>query len=66
MIQVIEKQCAMCKQVQKIEVCANDYDAWRQGALIQNVFDYLSEDERELLMSGICGKCYDKYFGGEE
>jgi len=35
---------------------------WKNGELIQNVMPYLNEDERELLISGTCGKCFDKIF----
>ena len=32
------------------------------GALIQDAMPYLSADDRELLISGTCGACFDKMF----
>jgi len=41
-----------------------DFIRWEEeGELIQNALPYLSADERELLISGICGGCFDKMFG---
>ena len=36
------------------------------GALIQDAFPYLSTDDRELLMSGICKPCFDDMANEEE
>lgn len=32
---------------------------WKAGALIQTVFPELDADARELMISGICGVCFD-------
>ena len=34
----------------------------KSGKLIQNFFPKLTPGEREILISGICGKCFDKMF----
>ena len=44
----------------------DDYTSWENGELIQNAMPYLSADERELLISGTCGTCFDNMFGSEE
>ena len=44
----------------------DDYTSWENGALIQTAMPYLSADEREVLISGMCGPCFDNLFGGEE
>jgi hypothetical protein len=36
--------------------------AWKEGMLIQDAMPELSADERQLLISGTCGKCWDKMF----
>ena len=43
---------------------ANEIDVcnWEDGALIQVAMPYLSADERELFISGTCGKCFDNMF----
>ena len=54
--------CNQCSEVHVIEVDFQDWSDWRRGKLAQDAFPYLSADERELLISGICGKCFDKMF----
>ena len=44
----------------------HDMGRWQNGSLIQDAMPYLSADERELLISGTCGTCFDKMFGSEE
>ena len=38
----------------------------RRGELIQNAMPYLSPDEREILISGICGRCFDEMYGEDD
>ena len=60
----IECICPFCGEIHIILVDAIDYDAWESGgALAQEAFPYLSADEREMLISGICPTCWDKMFG---
>jgi len=58
--------CPFCGKAHEIEVNEIDYLDWQDGELVQNVFPYLSADEREMLISGICPDCWDKMFGQEE
>ena len=55
--------CRVCKDQVEMKVVQGDYEAWENGKLIQDVMPYLSADEREVLISGICGPCFDKMFG---
>lgn len=59
----IECVCPFCGKVNVIVVDEYDYLAWENGALAQDVFSYLSADEREMLISGICPQCWEKTFG---
>lgn len=59
----IECKCWNCKRVFTIECDSGDYDAWKDGELIQESLHYLSADDRELLISNTCGECWDKMFG---
>jgi len=45
-------------------VMANEMDVahWEGGASIQDALGYLTADERELLISGTCGACFDNMF----
>lgn len=56
-------QCRDCKKTFELKVNIADVKAWRQGTLIQKALPYLTPDERELLISGICGGCFDRAFG---
>jgi hypothetical protein len=58
----IEKICPSCKKKSSVTVEKADYERWRAGTVIQNAFPYLSNDEREVLQSGICPICWDKLF----
>ena len=59
-------QCPFCGRSNEIEVNEADYRDWDEGALAQDAFPYLSADEREVLISGICPTCWNKTFGSEE
>jgi hypothetical protein len=43
-----------------------DFEAWKGGKPIQDAFPYLAPSLREILMTGICGECFDKLFPPEE
>ena len=59
-----EVTCRICNTKHIILVPAAGYFKWARGqAKIQHALPSLSDDERELLMSGICGRCFDKMFG---
>jgi hypothetical protein len=56
----LSRSCVGCKGFYDIIVESSDYKAWRDGMLIQTAFPYLSVDLREILISGICGICFDE------
>ena len=58
--------CARCGETTTITANASDVVAWQTGELIQDVLGYLSKEERELLISKTCGKCFDEIFPGLE
>lgn len=58
-----EVYCRMCGKKHVIIMPAAGYLLWAQRrAKIQDALPNLTADERELLVSGICGKCFDKMF----
>lgn len=59
-------QCPFCDHAHEVKVNEVDFFDWLGGTIAQDAFPYLSADEREMLISGICGDCWDKMFGGEE
>ncbi len=58
-------ECVKCGEEQAIEAKVEDVNSWRDGVLIQNAMPYLSADEREMFISGICPICWEKIFGEE-
>lgn len=52
--------CPICKHINLTFVNAEDYWSWQEGELVQNAFPYLSANDREALISGICPKCWDE------
>ena len=59
------RNCNTCGREVKMLVDSQDLVAWMEGELIQNAMPYLTPDERELLISGICGTCFDDMFPPE-
>ena len=59
-------RCPFCGRANEIAVNEEDYWAWDDGELAQVAFPYLSANEREALISGICPTCWDKMFGDDE
>ena len=58
--------CPFCGQTHEVLVYEDDFFAWRGGKCAQDAFPYLSADDREMLISGICPKCWDSMFDEEE
>lgn len=63
----VKINCKMCKKNYEVLCKKEDYDAWKMGKrYIQDILSYLSPDDRELLISQICGKCFDNLFPGDD
>jgi|TARA_R110000751_G_scaffold227971_2_gene329709 hypothetical protein len=62
----VARQCVKCKSVHILLVDSVDFSRWKGGELIQDVMPYLSADDREILISNICGLCFDQMFGEGE
>ena len=61
-IVVVDIACLKCKTNHTIVLPKEPYIKWQTGTHIQEVFPEISLDTRELLISGICGSCFDKLF----
>jgi hypothetical protein len=55
----IVTRCPICGHANFIETNEADYWDWQDGTLVQDAFPYLSADEREMLISGICPTCWE-------
>jgi hypothetical protein len=56
-------KCIDCNKEFRISVIEADLISWKAGQPIQDAMPYLREGERELIISKICERCYDKAFG---
>lgn len=62
----INLQCQRCEGVFTLYIDTVDLGSWIAGeGYIQDIMPYLTNSERELLISGYCGKCFDKIFNIE-
>lgn len=60
---VESKACPFCDSTEIIRLRSmDDYNSWVGGTLIQNAMPYLTPSQRERLMTGICGTCWDDVF----
>ena len=62
----ISRQCPLCGKINTVEVKEEDYMDYQNGAFAQDCFPYLTRDEREIIISGICTKCWDVMFKDTE
>jgi DNA-directed RNA polymerase subunit RPC12/RpoP len=62
----IEGPCYSCSKPIAVTVKVADYKRFEGGEFAQDCFSYLSADQREFLISGICGECWDKMFPKED
>ena len=60
------KPCIGCLKVSEVEVSDSGFHEWHGGAHVQDAFPELSSDDREMLISGTCPKCWDEIFADED
>jgi hypothetical protein len=63
---IVPCTCPFCGKVERIHISTPDFTAWQNGGLIQDVAPYLSAEERETLISGLCPACQDSFFSEED
>jgi len=63
---IVDRTCILCGNEVRIHTSVEGYTAWADGEFIQDAMPELTPDEREILISGICGTCFDKEFTEEE
>lgn len=49
----------------ELDITQAQSDRWQKGELIQNVFPYLTADEREFIKTGITPDSWDVYLNEE-
>ncbi len=49
-----------------LDATDEEFAAWDSGVLIQDAMPRLSVNDREMLISGCCPKCWDKMWPSED
>ena len=62
----LKVDCIQCGHTHVFRVPRNQFEAWERGTLIQDAFPELTPGQREILISKVCGDCFDKMFSEEE
>lgn len=62
----VECKCPFCGNINSVELEESQWWNWQLGQHIQDAAPDLSPEEREMLISGICPKCWDIAWGGEK
>ena len=62
----VEVKCNLCDNIEKFDLPKEGIRAYYRGSLIQNALPELSNAQREMLISGTCGNCWDEMFPEEE
>jgi len=58
----MEIACCECDVVVDVPVLNSEFEAWQNGELIQNAMPDLNTDDREMLISKTCPKCWNELF----
>lgn len=62
----LDRICRSCEEETRIEVTEYSHLVWGRGAPIQTAMPYLTDDQRELILSNICGSCYAREHGYDD
>lgn len=64
----VQVYCTVCEEEHTLLVNKEDYWMFQQPDRphIQEIFPYLTSSEREMLISGICEKCWNELFAEPE
>lgn len=58
----LKAKCKLCGRELEVDMTEEQMFQWRRGECVQFIFPHMSVDERELLISGFCGSCFDRIF----
>ncbi len=66
MTAVVAAPCRHCDAVHELTVNVEGFVSWQSGKYIQDALPELSAGERELLISGTCDECWQRFFPEED
>lgn len=58
--------CFACGETSEMRVRTKDFENYARGMLVQDAFPTMSIENREIIVSGMCKECQEKYFNEEE
>lgn len=59
-------RCVHCGGHSYVDVDLNEFAAWRNGALIQDVWPEATPEWRETMISGTHAECWESMFGDDD
>ena len=63
----LERKCPVCGKVQELELTFEQYTAIQNAKLINNeTISFLTSQQREFFISGMCDYCWDELFKEED
>lgn len=66
MLVEVETTCPICHTTTIILVEESDYLDWKDGKNTYECFPYLSDNEREMLITGVCPICWDEMMPADD
>lgn len=66
LVVVVTPPCPVCRDRGEVTVSADGLASWMAGELIQVALPDLTAEQRELMITGTHGWCWDKMTGGDE
>lgn len=58
--------CRFCNKEITVQADKEKFNRLDTGEHVQNIFPELNPNYRELMISGICGECFDEIFHNED
>ena len=58
--------CPFCNTIHEVYVNELDYLDYKDGMTAQEAFPYLSAEDREKLVSGMCPDCWKRLFPSQD
>ena len=56
---LVEAECIFCHKIVQFIAPLQGLKDWANGKVCQEALPELTADQREMLISGICGQCWD-------
>lgn len=66
LVVVTTPPCPVCQRRGEVTVRADGLASWMAGEVIQVALPDLTAEQRELMITGTHGRCWDELTGGDE